>query len=60
MTAEDKVAVDDAGVVEGQGKNSLISRLSDPPPITHPPTSDRLLTKTKADKRRRIRSVLTG
>jgi len=58
MTAEDKVAVEDAGVVVGQGKNSAISRVIDLPPITHPPTSDRLLTKTKADKR--SRSVLTG
>ena len=60
MTAEDKVAVEDAGVVEGQGKNSAICRVIDLPPITHPATSDRLLTKTKTDKRRRSQSVLTG
>ena len=59
-TAQNKVAVEDAGVVEGPGKNSVISRVIDLPPITRPPRSDRLLTKTKADKRRRSRSVLTG
>ena len=58
MTAKDKVAVEDAGVVEGQGKSSAICKVIDLPPITHPPTSDRLLTKTKAEKR--SRSVLTG
>jgi hypothetical protein len=60
MTAEDKVAVEDEGVVESPDKNSAICRVIDLPPITPPPTSDRLLTKTKADKRRRGRSVLTG
>jgi hypothetical protein len=58
MTAEDEVAVEDAGVVEGPGKNSAICRVIDLPPITQLPTSDKLLTKTKADQR--SRSVLTG
>jgi hypothetical protein len=63
MTAEGKVAVEDAVEVENPGKTRAIRRAIDLLRITHPPTSGELLTKTKswpADKRRRSRSVLTS
>jgi hypothetical protein len=48
MTAEGKVAVEDAVGVENPGRNRAIHRAIDPLRITHPPTSGRLLTKTKS------------
>jgi hypothetical protein len=45
MTAEGKVAVEDAVEVENQGKTRAICRLIDLLRPVHPPTSGRLSTK---------------
>jgi hypothetical protein len=45
MTAEGKVAVEDAGTVEDQGRIRAICRVIDLLRIAHPPTSGRLSTK---------------
>jgi hypothetical protein len=48
VTVGDKVAVEDAGAVEDTGKIRAIRRAIDQLRITHPPTSGKLLTKTKS------------
>jgi hypothetical protein len=48
MTAGGKVAGEDAGAVENQGRIRAICRVIDLLRITHPPTSGRLLTKTRS------------
>jgi len=48
MTAGDKVAVEDVGTVEDQGRIDAIGRGIDLLRITHPPTSVRLLAITRS------------
>jgi hypothetical protein len=48
MTAGGKVVVEDAGAVDDPGRIRAIGRGIELLRITHPPTSGRLLTKTKS------------
>jgi hypothetical protein len=48
MTAGDKVAVEDEVEVENPGRIRAIRKAIEPPRPTHPPTSDRLRTRTKS------------
>jgi hypothetical protein len=48
MTAGDKVAVEDVGAVEDQGRIDAIGRGIDLLRITHPLTSVRFLAKTRS------------
>jgi hypothetical protein len=48
MTAGDKVVVEDVGAVEDPGRIDAIGRGIDLLRITHPPTSVRLLGKTRS------------